>query len=58
MELLQVHELLRAEELARHKCRMYAQYAQDPQIKQLLHQSEQQHQQHMQTLISQLQSLA
>lgn len=57
MELLQVHELLRAEELAWRKCEHYVQYAQDPQIKQMAQQCAQHHRQHMQTLIGQLQSV-
>lgn len=57
MELLQVHELLRAEELAWRKCAHYTQYAEDPQVKQLAQQVGQQHRQHMQTLLGQLQSL-
>lgn len=58
MELLQVHELLRAEELAWRKSAHYAQYAQDSQIRQLAQQSVQHHRQHLQTLIGQLQQLA
>ncbi len=58
MELLQVHELLRAEELAWRKCEHYAQYAEDPQIKQMSQHCSQQHRQHMQTLLGQLQSLS
>lgn len=57
MELLQVNELLRAEELAWKKCDHYAQYAQDPQIKQMAQQCAQHHHQHMQTLLGQLQSM-
>lgn len=58
MELLQVNELLRAEELAWRKSAHYAQYAQDPQIRQVAQQCGQQHRQHLQTLIGQLHQLS
>jgi len=58
MELLQINELLRAEELAWRKCEYYGQYAQDPQVRQMAQQGAQHHRQHMQTLMSQLQSLS
>lgn len=58
MELLQVHELLRAEELAWRKCSHYAEHAQDPQVKQMSQYCSQRHRQHMQTLLGQLQSMS
>lgn len=58
MELLQVNELLRAEELAWRKSAHYAQHAQDPQIRQVAQQCGEHHRAHMQTLINQLQQLS
>lgn len=58
MELLQVNELLRAEELSWRKSAHYAYHAQDPQVRQLAQQCGDHHRQHMQTLINQLQQLS
>lgn len=58
MELLQVNELLRTEELAWRKSAHYVQHAQDPEIRQVAQQCVQHHRQHMQTLIGQLNQLS
>lgn len=58
MELLQVNELLRAEELAWRKSAHYAHHAQDEQVRQLARQCGEHHRQHMQTLINQLHQLS
>lgn len=57
MELLQIEEMLRAEDLAVKKCKFYAQSCHDADLKKAFQEGANAHQMHLEGLLGQLRAL-
>ena len=57
MELLQIEEMLMAEDLAVKKCRVYSENCHDPELKKIFREGADAHQMHLEGLLGQLRAL-